>query len=259
MRRKNVVAESQLNWPSTQASHRINEGARGATPYQPTRNVHPNFLRDVRMLRTENREQEAGRSDEVLLQAVTQKDSSAFQVLYERHAPIVYNLLICMVRNQSVAEELLQDTFWQIWQKAEQYSGRGAGIAWIHQIARHKALDQIRGQKARPAILTEDLETLEWALPQHEPSAESEFEQNWTRQQVRQALEHIPREQRICLELAYFEGLSHHEIAEQSNTPLGTIKTRIRIGMEKLERELLSCGCIHPLSSPNYRVVLEDN
>lgn len=211
------------------------------------------------MLRTERGEQDAGRSDEVLLQAVTQKDSSAFQVLYERHAPIVYNLLICMVRNQSVAEELLQDTFWQIWQKAEQYSGSGAGVAWIHQIARHKALDQLRCQKVRPAILADDLETLEWALPQHEPSAESEFEQNWTRQQVRQALDHIPREQHICLELAYFEGLSHHEIAEQTHTPLGTVKTRIRIGMEKLERELLGRGCIRMRSGPNYRVALKGN
>ncbi len=94
---------------------------------------------------------------------------------------------------------------------------------------------------------------------QHGPSAESEFEQNLTRQQVRQALEHIPREQKLCLELAYFEGLSHQEIAEQTDTPLGTIKTRIQIGMKKLERELLGRGYICALSGPSYQVTLEDN
>jgi len=181
-------------------------------------------------------------SDEVLLQAIMQNDVRAFEALYDRHAPIVYNLLFHIVRNESLAEELLQDTFWQVWQKIDQYSGLGAGVAWVHQIARHKALDQLRRQKTKLSLVGNELELHTWSPLLHQPSAEREFEQGWVRQQVDQALEQIPQEQRLCLELAYFDGLSQQEIAQQTQTPLGTIKTRIRIGMEKVERWLLGKG-----------------
>jgi RNA polymerase sigma-70 factor (ECF subfamily) len=196
-------------------------------------------------------------SDEVLLRAVIQKDGGAFEALYHRHVSGVYNILLRIVRNESVAEELLQDTFWQVWQKADQYDERGAGVAWLHQIARRKALDQLHRQKARPRILAADVETFEWLLKAHQPSAERVFEQDWTRQQVWQALDQIPREQRLCLELAYFEGLSHQAIAEQTDTPLGTIKTRIRSGMEKLERWLLGRGCVYTPASASQMATSE--
>jgi len=86
-------------------------------------------------------------SDEVLLHAMMQKDMRAFEALYNRHAPVVYNLLLQIVHNESLAEELLQDTFWQVWQKIDQHTRIGAGVAWMHQIARHKALDQLRPRK----------------------------------------------------------------------------------------------------------------
>ena len=181
-------------------------------------------------------------SDEVLLQAIIQKEMGAFEALYDRHASPVYNLLIRIVHEENVAEELVQDTFWQVWQKASQYNGAGAGISWLHRIARNKALDQLRRQKADSQPKLMQGEPTEWPLASHQPSAESEFEQVWTCQQVRQALAQIPCEQRLCLELAYFEGLSHQEIAEQIQAPIGTIKTRIRIGMQKVERWLLGCG-----------------
>jgi len=181
-------------------------------------------------------------SDEVLLQAMVQKDVRAFEALYDRHAPVVYNLLLHIVRNESLAEELLQDTFWRVWQKIDQYSGLGAGAAWIHQIARRKALDQLRRQKTKLSLRGNELESHTWSPLLHQLSAEREFEQGWVRQQVYQALEQIPQEQRLCLELAYFDGLSQQEIAQQTQTPLGTIKTRIRIGMEKVERWLLGRG-----------------
>jgi len=181
-------------------------------------------------------------SDEVLLQAMGQTDVRAFEALYDRHASVVYNLLCQIVRDESLAEELLQDTFWQIWQKIDQYSGLGAGVAWIHQIARHKAFDQLRRQKTKLSLRGNDLELHTWSPILHQPSAEREFEQGWVRQQVCQALAQIPQEQRLCLELAYFDGLSQQEIAQETQTPLGTTKTRIRIGMEKVERWLLGRG-----------------
>lgn len=137
---------------------------------------------------------------------------------------------------------MLQDTFWQIWQKIDQYHGLGVGVAWMYQIARHKALDQLRRQKTKSSVREDDVELCIWSPVLHQASAEREFEQGWVRQQVRQALEQIPQEQRLCLELAYFDGLSQQEIAQQTQTPLGTIKTRIRIGMEKVERWLLGRG-----------------
>lgn len=181
-------------------------------------------------------------SDEILLQSVVLKEAGAFEMLYDRHASTVYNILFHIVRDESLAEELLQETFWQVWQKASQYQAKGTGSAWLHQIARNKALDQLRRQKSRSSVILNDIDTYEWGLPRHQPSAESEFEQGWTRDVIQKALERIPTEQRLCLEMAYFEGLSHQEIAEKTEMPLGTIKTRMRIGMEKLERFLMSSG-----------------
>ncbi len=183
-------------------------------------------------------------SDDLLLQSVVQKEAGAFEKLYDRHASNVYNILVRIVRDERVAEELLQETFWQVWQKADQYKTKGAGSAWLHQIARHKALDQLRRQKTRSTIAADNIEAYEWATGLQQTSVEHEIEQGWTREMIQNALERIPTEQRLCLEMAYFEGMSQQEIADQMQAPLGTIKTRIRIGMEKIERLLLCSGCL---------------
>lgn len=180
--------------------------------------------------------------DEVLLQAVMQQEVRAFEALYDRYASLIYSVLLRIVRDGNMAEELMQDTFCQVWQKADRYHGTGTVIGWLRRIARNKALDHLRHQKVHSPASAENFENLESSLFFGCPSVESEFEQAWTQQQVRQALNQIPNEQRLCLELVYFEGLTHQEIAEQMATPLGTIKTRIRIGMEKVERWLLGNG-----------------
>lgn len=182
-----------------------------------------------------------GYSDEVLLQLVNGKDLWAYEILYERHAQSLYSLLIRIVREPTTAEELLQETFWQIWQKSEQYSEKGSVAAWLHRIARNKGLDQLRYIKARPST-TNDLGTVEQSTAYAYASAEQAVEQRLKQQHVVQALENIPNEQRVCLELAYFEGMSQREIAEHTSTPLGTIKTRMRIGLEKVERLLRASG-----------------
>jgi RNA polymerase sigma-70 factor (ECF subfamily) len=183
-------------------------------------------------------------SDETLLRLINRKDIRAYEALYDRHAQVVFNLVMRIVRDRAVAEELLQEIFWQVWQKAEQYEGAGSVAAWLYRVARNKSLDFLRHQRARPQMAASELEMLERSLRLASSSAESEAEQAWRRQQVTQALESIPGEQRLCLELAYFEGMSQREIAEQTRTPLGTIKTRMRIGMEKLERILRAVGYI---------------
>jgi RNA polymerase sigma-70 factor (ECF subfamily) len=181
-------------------------------------------------------------TDEMLLQLVTRKNVGAYETLYDRHARPVYSLLVRIVRDAQVAEELLQEIFWQVWQKAGQYEGSGSAAAWLYRIARNRGLDQLRHRRARPQALQTELAALDRSLRDFEKSAERYAEQSLRRQQVLQALETIPEEQRYCIELAYFDGLSQREIADRTNTPLGTIKTRMRIGLEKLERLLRGAG-----------------
>jgi RNA polymerase sigma-70 factor (ECF subfamily) len=181
-------------------------------------------------------------SDEKLLNLTCQKDPTAFAMLYDRHAQVVYTLLLRMVRERETAEDLLQETFWQVWQKAEQYDGSGLPTAWLYRVARNKGLDQLRHRRARPQAAESDLETLEHLPIFHECSAEVEVERRWIQQIVVNALEHIPDAQQQALELTFFTGLNQREIAEQTNMPLGTIKTRISIGIKKIKRLLVGLG-----------------
>lgn len=182
-----------------------------------------------------------GHPDEVLLQMTARKSVEAYEVLYDRHAQVMYNLVLRIVRQPDTADEVLQDAFWQIWQNAGQYRGAGAAAAWMYRVARNRALDALRREKVRPQASETPLEDVAQRLG-HQPSAEAETEANLRRREVIDALESIPQEQRVCLELAYFEGKTQREIAEETRTALGTIKSRMRIGLEKLERLLRSAG-----------------
>jgi RNA polymerase sigma-70 factor, ECF subfamily len=187
------------------------------------------------------------RTDEDLLHAVAQRDVHALELLYDRHATTIYNLVFRIVKDGTVAEGIMQETFLQVWQKAHEYAGTGVGAAWMFRIARNKSLDQLRRNKARPV-------SAEKAIEEHyglsdAPSdgagltaVEAAVERNYSRGYIRAALAQIPPEQRLCLELAYFEGMSQSQIAEYTNTPLGTIKTRVRMGMQKLEHILRTYG-----------------
>lgn len=185
-------------------------------------------------------------SDEILLQKIAQQDSAALERLYDRHAQTVFNLIGRIVRDAAIADELLQETFWQVWQQADRYRGEGSAAAWMYRIARNKSLDQLRRQKARPQPLETgneaDDQTVWDQLPADNAEVEPVVEQRRDSRAVRQALQEIPAEQRQCLELAYFEGMSQRQIAEHTATPLGTVKTRIKMGMEKLERFLRAEG-----------------
>ncbi|MBX3014946.1 MAG: sigma-70 family RNA polymerase sigma factor [Caldilineaceae bacterium] len=183
-------------------------------------------------------------SDEQLLQLVAGRDVEAFETLYERHAPVIYNLILRIVREPRTAEELVQESFWQVWQKAGDFRGTGAGAAWLYRIARNRALDRLRQHSARPQTLTWEPEEQAPLMDRYAqvPSVETTVEQRWQQQQVRQSLAAIPEEQRVILELAYFEGMTQSEIAEHLALPIGTIKSRIRLGVEKLERLLASTG-----------------
>ena len=190
-------------------------------------------------------------SDERLLKHVAQQDAVAYEVFYDRHTKAVYSLILRIVRQPTRAEELLQETFWQVWRSATTYRGEGAALAWLMRIARNRALDELRRQKARPQAteyvadgMTEAVQVARAANQQAplEDAVEQAVTLRWNQQEVRRALAAIPAEQRLCLELNYFEGLTQREIAEQLELPIGTIKSRMRIGMEKLEYQLRRIG-----------------
>ena len=186
-------------------------------------------------------------TDEQLLHLIAEKNSAAFEVLYDRHARIVLGLILRIVHDQAVAEELLQEAFWQVWKKAGDFQGTGAGAAWIYRIARNKGLDQLRRQKARPDTVDTDadvevLEAVTSDAAAQESPVEAQVERTWQQQQVWEGLQAIPEDQRTVLELAYFEGMSQSQISEHLSLPLGTIKTRVRLGVEKLERLLVAAG-----------------
>jgi RNA polymerase sigma-70 factor (ECF subfamily) len=184
-------------------------------------------------------------TDESLLGLIARHDADALAALYDRHAQTVYNMIARIVHEPATADEVLQDTFWQVWQKASEFHGGGAAAAWLYRIARNKSLDQLRRQKARPQPLTTDEsgEQSVWAtLAAVGAEVERITEHAWRRQHVREALTSLPADQRLCLELAYFEGMSQRQIAEYTATPVGTVKTRVRMGLEKLERILRAAG-----------------
>jgi len=185
-------------------------------------------------------------SDTTLLHLITQRDAGALEELYDRYAQIAYNLIVRIVRDQVIADDILQETFWQVWQKAGEFSGRGAVTAWLYRIARNKSLDHLRRYKTRPQPVetaSEESEEALWAqLAADDADVEDITVQRWESEYLRRALEEIPAEQRRCMVLAYFEGMSQRQIAEYTNTPLGTVKTRLRIGVEKLERIFKAAG-----------------
>jgi RNA polymerase sigma-70 factor (ECF subfamily) len=204
-------------------------------------------------------------TDQSLIAQIARQELPAFDEFYRRHAQVTYNLILRIVRDQSLADDIAQETFWQVWKKAAAYKGDGQVVAWLYRIARNKSLDALRRQKARrEAPEAHPLEAA-WsstrALPfadssaapggsaprgrgsdAYAPPVEDLILTELERTQVQHALHAIPVEQRRCLELAYFEGMSQQQIAQHTQQPLGTVKTRIRMGLAKLEHILRGLG-----------------
>jgi RNA polymerase sigma-70 factor (ECF subfamily) len=164
-------------------------------------------------------------------------DRDAFARLYDRHAALVLGLLTRMLADRGTAEEILQETFLQVWQQARRFRPElGRPRAWILMMARSRALDRLRSQGARAR--REDAVYRESSAVAAEPAGPAVLESSERRRSVRAALETLPAEQRQALELAFFEGLTHTQIAARLETPLGTVKSRILLGMGKLRQSL---------------------
>jgi RNA polymerase sigma-70 factor (ECF subfamily) len=171
-----------------------------------------------------------------LIQQVAKQDREAFSHLYDRFSTLVFTLAMRMLKARSDAEDLLQEVFVQVWRQAQGYSKeRGSPEAWIINITRSRAIDKIRSirRMEKSFILTDDPARAESGDNVESSAAESE-----AKLAVNSALANLPDAQRRVLELAYFDGLTQTEIATRLAEPLGTVKTRMRTGIQRL-RDML--------------------
>ena len=181
--------------------------------------------------------------DHELLQDITQEKEAALEALYARYGTSVYSLAMFMLRQPSLAEEVTQDVFLNIWRKAATYKAdRGEPKAWIMSIAHHRIVDVIRSRRRTPPISEpREFDLLEM-LPSSGASTEEEVERNLDRDRIVKALASLPEAQQQVIILAYFEGYSQAEMAKMLRQPLGTVKTRVRLAMQKLRATLEDYG-----------------
>lgn len=173
--------------------------------------------------------------DHQLIYRVAKVDKEALEALYTRYASSVYSLAMFMLRQEALAEEATQDIFLNIWLKASSYkSDRGEPKAWIMSVAHHKIVDVIRTRNRALNVTDQGTyETLD-LLPSGQISTEEEVERNLERERILHALSKIPPNQRQVIMMAYFGGYSQSEMAQMLQQPLGTVKTRVRLAMQKL-------------------------
>ncbi|MEZ4591049.1 MAG: sigma-70 family RNA polymerase sigma factor [Chloroflexota bacterium] len=174
--------------------------------------------------------------DQALLAHIVNRQAEALSVLYDRYGRLLYSVAYHLVGNQQLAEEITLDVFRRVWEKAHSYQADRASVrTWLTSMTRNRAIDMLRREGVRP-----EHNSISWADLTIEPSAdghspETAVVHQMQKQRVHAALAELPEEQQEVLLLAFFNGYSHSQIADQLAMPLGTVKTRIRLGMQKLK------------------------
>jgi RNA polymerase sigma-70 factor (ECF subfamily) len=174
--------------------------------------------------------------DAALMRAIADRDPDALAALYDRYSGILKALVIRVIHDEAEADDLLQEIFMQIWRQAKNYSQKkGQALGWIVTLTRRRAIDRLRKRQAYHRV-TERLEQ----ETEHQPDAwvhnriDDDILQDDLRQFLRRRIEALPLLQRQAIDLAFFKGMSQREIAIHTGTPLGTIKTRLELGLRKL-------------------------
>lgn len=171
---------------------------------------------------------------ELMAAISTHRDRHAFGQLFDHFAPRIQSYMRRLGADQAAAEDLVQDVMLTVWRRAEQFDPSRAGVStWIFAIARNKRIDVIRRER-RPAVDLEDPAM----VPDPEPDADTTVNNRQESAQLRSAIAELPSEQAQLLRLAYFEDKSHSDIAAELDLPLGTVKSRIRLAMNKLRSQL---------------------
>ena len=174
-----------------------------------------------------------------LIELITQKNEQALGELYDRYHRLIFSVALNVVGRREEAEEITLDVFTSVWQKAHTYQSERAKVnTWLARMARNRAIDVLRRENVRPMK-----HSVLWADVSPEPAAtgvspEAAAQEEDQKRRVRQAIAALPENQRKALALAYFKGYSHSEIAGVLDLPLGTVKGRIRSGMQKLRTML---------------------
>jgi RNA polymerase sigma-70 factor (ECF subfamily) len=177
-------------------------------------------------------------ADEDLMPLVERKDPNAFEIVYDRHGGAAYSLAYRIVGDRGVAEDVAQEAFLSVWRSGARFDrARGSVRTWLLGVVRNRAIDVLRRDAGRAPAVSLELETV--------PEQESKFEQTDAEalrrdaaREVRGVLSELPEDQVKVVQLAYFGGLTHSEIAEVLGMPLGTVKGRMRLAMDKMRAKL---------------------
>ena len=181
--------------------------------------------------------------DPDLLARVARGDRGAFGQLYERSSTLLFSLAVRILGDRDSAADLLQDVYLEVWHKRVRYdAARGSPMAWLVTMTRSRAIDRLRSRASKGHGVTDPLDNSPAIqLADGNPSPLDTSAGNETRSLVGKALAELPEAQRKAIELAFYQGLSHSEVAAKLNEPLGTVKTRIKLGMDKLRTVLRPC------------------
>ena len=185
----------------------------------------------------------AEQDDQTLISAISSGDNYALDALYDRYVGLVYQLARRHLHNKEQAEDIVQEVFWRVWQHSASFeSQRGRVVRWLCGITHNLCIDEIRRRRSRPLAVHEPIDH-PW-IDQIPDQRVDIVRSVWVIEQrhaIAAALLQLPAPQRQVVELAYFSGLSQQEIASRLNSPLGTVKTRVRLGLRRL-RSLLAAG-----------------
>ena len=178
----------------------------------------------------------ASPDDAALVRRIADGDETALAAFYDRWVQPVYSLVVAILKDADEAEDVVEEAFWQVWQHAASYdASRGTVRTWLLTIGRSRALDRLRSRNRLREDAADDIADLRDPAP--DPLLDAEGTER--REMVKRALAMLPDDQRIALELAYFRGMSQSEIGDFLEEPLGTIKTRMRLGLQKLRSALV--------------------
>jgi RNA polymerase sigma-70 factor (ECF subfamily) len=168
-------------------------------------------------------------------------DHDGLAELYDRHGRLVYSLALRILRDTGDAEDVVQEVFSQAWRQASRYeSTRGNVVAWLMNLTRSRAIDRIRGRRSRPQPVADDVRDVD--VPDMAEPVDEQLAMSSQAAVIRAAVDELSLLQRVAIELAFYEGLTHVDIAERLELPLGTVKTRIRQGLMKLKDRLAGAG-----------------
>ncbi|HWC08564.1 MAG TPA: sigma-70 family RNA polymerase sigma factor [Solirubrobacterales bacterium] len=187
---------------------------------------------------TIRREKAERLADEELMPLIGEKDPEAFEVFYDRHGGVAYSLAYRIVGERAAAEDVTQEAFISLWRSGARFdSTRGSVRSWMLSIVRNRAIDQLRSKAGKAPKLAFDDDAILEQRPAVEQTEEEALALE-TASEVRGALGTLPNDQSKVIQLAYFGGFSHSEIAQMLGVPLGTVKGRMRLGLEKIRGEL---------------------